>query len=169
MPDAVLIGGANGAGKTTFARNLVPEAYPGALFLNADEIQRESVSLSSPLAAGRALLGRLDAVLAAGGDFVLETTLSSAAYARAFPAWRARDYRVSLHFLEVASADVAVRRVALRVARGGHAIPEGDVRRRHARGLRLFADVYRPAADVWYRYRVDEGGPTLVDQGAIQR
>jgi ABC-type transport system involved in cytochrome c biogenesis ATPase subunit len=34
MSTAVLIGGANGAGKTTFARSLVPLLHPGAAFLN---------------------------------------------------------------------------------------------------------------------------------------
>lgn len=56
MADAILIGGANGLGRTTSARQLLPLEYPEALFPNADEIQRESVRLSHPVEAGRELL-----------------------------------------------------------------------------------------------------------------
>jgi len=45
MPEAVIIAGANGAGKTTFARHFVPLAFPNAEFLNADEILHEGGSL----------------------------------------------------------------------------------------------------------------------------
>ncbi|MFA7262546.1 MAG: zeta toxin family protein [Caulobacter sp.] len=164
MPDAVLIAGANGAGKTTFAMNFVPRTFPAAEFLNADEIQQEGDAPISPMAAGREVLRRLAGHLERREDFAVETTLSSEGYARMFPAWRARGYRITLHYLEVRSADFAVARVARRVAAGGHAIPEDDIRRRHARGLALFERVYRPAVDVWYHYLVDEQGPRRVDQ-----
>ena len=162
MPDAVLIGGANGAGKTTLARRLLPAAYPDARFLNADEIQREK-GFSCPSAAGRELIARLRAISEAGMSFVVETTLSSAGYARQFATWRARGYFITVHYLEVASADFAVARVARRVAAGGHDIPEADIRRRHGRGRVLFADLYRSQADAWYHYRVDERGTELVE------
>ena len=58
-PDAILIGGANGSGKTTFARQFLRELGPVAEFLNSDEIQRESEHFSHPVAAGRELLRRL--------------------------------------------------------------------------------------------------------------
>lgn len=58
MADAVMIGGANGAGKTTFARQMVPTLYPGSVFLNADEIQTEGAAFVHPVAAGRELLRR---------------------------------------------------------------------------------------------------------------
>jgi predicted ABC-type ATPase len=153
MPEAVILGGANGAGKTTFARHFVPLAFPNAAFLNADEIQREGDALGSPLAAGRELMRRLDDAVATGRDFAVETTLSSSQYARRMPAWRTRGYTITLIFLEVPDPDFAVARVALRVAMGGHNIPEEDVRRRYARGKALFESVYRSLADVWYWYK----------------
>lgn len=150
MPEAVLIAGANGAGKTTFARHFVQLAFPNAAFLNADEIQREGGALESPLAAGRELIRRLGNIVANEHDFGVETTLSSSQYARRIPAWRTRGYTITLIFLEVPDADFAVARVALRVTLGGHNIPEEDVRRRSARGMALFASIYRSLADVWH-------------------
>lgn len=58
QPAAILIAGANGAGKTTFARQFLRVRYPGAKFLNADEIQREGAGFAHPVAAGRELLRR---------------------------------------------------------------------------------------------------------------
>ena len=168
MPDAVLIAGANGAGKTTLARRLLPAAYPDARFLNADEIQREE-GFSSPSAAGRELISRLKTVSEAGDSFVVETTLSSASYGRQFAAWRGRGYWVTVHYIEAVSADFAVARVARRVAAGGHGIPELDIRRRYARGRVLFAELYRPQADAWYHYKVDERGLELVESNQDAR
>ena len=153
MPEAVLIAGANGAGKTTFARHYVPRFFPNAEFLNADEIQREGGALASPLSAGRELIRRLENATSLKKDFVIETTLSSAQYARRIPVWRNAGYATTLIFLEVPSADFAVKRVESRVAMGGHGIPETDIHRRYARGLMLFEGLYRPVADLWYWYR----------------
>jgi len=147
MAEAVLIAGANGAGKTTFARHFVPEAFPDAVFLNADEIQREGPL--SPLRAGRELIRRMEALVAQEADFAIETTLSSMGYARRIPHWQRAGYRVILFFLEVPSADFAVARVAKRVAGGGHDIPEADIRRRYSRGMDLFQEVYRQCVDQW--------------------
>lgn len=83
--------------------------------------------------------------------------------ARQFEDWRAQGYWITLHYLEVASADFAVARVARRVAAGGHDIPEPDIRRRYARGRVLFEEVYRPSVDAWYHYRIDERGPRLAE------
>lgn len=76
MPEAIVIGGANGAGKTTFARELLPALYPGVAFLNTDEVQSESSAFSHPVSAGRELLRRLQELEQRRGSFALETTLS---------------------------------------------------------------------------------------------
>jgi predicted ABC-type ATPase len=45
------------------------------------------------------------------------------------------------------SPDRSVERVGIRMSKGGHFVPEADIRRRYARSLRNFWDVYRPLAD----------------------
>jgi predicted ABC-type ATPase len=164
VPEAVIIAGANGAGKTTFARQLLPALYPGVPFLNVDEVQTEDGAFAHPVAAGREVLRRLGERERQRTSFALETTLSSPMYARRIRSWRGAGYRVSLHFIEVPSADFALRRVAMRVAAGGHAVPEEDVRRRFLRGIDLFARVYKPIVDEWYHWFSDEGGIRLGEQ-----
>lgn len=163
--EAVLICGANGAGKTTFARQLLPVEHPHAAFLNADEIQRESSTLLHPVEAGKELLRRLDAHVTRGDSFALETTLASKAHARRIPNWRQRGYHVVLYFIEVESADLAIQRVAHRVARGGHDVPETDIRRRFQRGLVHFENVYKGKVDEWYHWQSDEQALRLVHYG----
>lgn len=165
MPDAIIIGGANGAGKTTFARLLLPAYYPLAEFINADEISQEHPDFAGPVASGREFLRRLESRVNTFEDFAVETTLASRMYAQRIPRWHKLGYRVVLHFLEVPSADFSVKRVANRVARGGHDIPEADIRHRYQRGLSLFESTYRDMADKWYHWRTDEGSLNLAAKG----
>lgn len=163
VPDAILIAGANGAGKTTFARQVLRLQYPEAEFLNADEIQREHIEFAHPVGAGRELLRRMADLESRCASFAVETTLSSSGYVSRLRDWTSRGYRTTLHFIELPSAEFAVRRVAARVAAGGHSVPEVDIRRRFDRGLRLFP-VYKALPDRWYHWRSDDGGLELVDQ-----
>lgn len=163
MPEAVIIAGANGAGKTTFARQVVPTLYPGIPFLNVDEIQANEPAFANPIAAGRELLARLDATELRKSSFAIETTLSSIMYRRRIERWRGSGYTVSLHFIELPDESFAVERVARRVAAGGHAVPDDDVRRRFRRGLALFQQIYKPLVNEWYHWYSDDGGLRLVD------
>jgi len=162
--DAIVIAGANGAGKTTFARGLLRALYPDAEFLNGDEIQTEASAFTHPVAAGREMLRRMGEAERLRKSFAIETTLSSTMYVRRIPSWKGWGYRVSLHFIELPSEEFAIRRVAMRVAAGGHSVPESDVRRRYHRGLTLFEQVYRPLVDEWYHWFSDDEGGRLGQQ-----
>ena len=72
--DAILIAGANGSGKTTFARQFLPVQYPDAEFLNADEIQREGIAFAHPVSAGREFVRRLYDVERRRSSFGVEIT-----------------------------------------------------------------------------------------------
>ena len=107
-------------------------------FLNIDEIQQSFDPPLSQVAAARIFLARLAQAERNRQSFGLETTLASRTYAPRIGRWRAIGYDVVVHFIELPSADVAVERVARRVAAGGHDIPAQDVRRRFQRGRDLF-------------------------------
>jgi predicted ABC-type ATPase len=150
-PTLFLIGGCNGAGKTTFARRLLP--MEGVeLFLNADELARGLSPLKPELAAvraGRLLLQNADDLIAKRRSFGLESTLSGKTYARLLAEAKAAGFFISLHFLVVPSAEVSIERVAHRVTKGGHHVPDDDIRRRFRRSVENFLQIFLPLADEW--------------------
>ena len=58
-------------------------------------------------------------------------------------------YETRLIFVALDNPETAIRRVAIRVAQGGHDIPEEMIRRRFFRGLRNFFDMYCQEVDHW--------------------
>ena len=62
---------------------------------------------------------------------------------------RAAGFRISIVHLFLSSADMCVARVAERVQKGGHHVPEVDVRRRFDRCAKNFWHLYRPLCDRW--------------------
>ena len=70
-----------------------------------------------------------------------------------------RGYETRLIFVALDNPETAIRRVAIRVAKGGHDIPEDTIRRRFFRGLRNFFDMYCNEVDHWTL--LDNSGDTL--------
>ena len=163
----VIVAGPNGAGKTTFAREFLPHEAECPAFVNADLIAA-GLSPFAPevaaLRAGRIMLEELDAHARAGTSFAFETTLSGLMYARLVPRWQRQGYRVKLFFLSLATPDLALARVAARVAQGGHNVPEAVIRRRFASGWRNFEEKYRMLVDAWAHYDNSGNHPVLVNQ-----
>ena len=84
------------------------------------------------------------------------------------PKWQETGYRVKLLFLHVSDVQIAVDRVAVRVAQGGHHVPESVIRRRYHKGWRNFQDVYRQMVDIWALYDNSGKTPVLID-GEVNR
>ena len=166
QPRIIIVAGPNGAGKTTFAREFLPQEAGCPVFVNADLIAA-GLSPFAPeraaIQAGRLMLQAIQQHVAKRTSFAFETTLSGLGYARQIPLWRRLGYFVSLYFLSLPSAAIAVRRVAQRVRQGGHDVPEATIRRRFVSGKRLFTDVYQPLVDEWILY--DNAGdlPVLME------
>jgi predicted ABC-type ATPase len=156
----VIIAGPNGAGKTTFAREYLPREAGCPDFINVDLIAA-GLSPFAParaaLHAGRVMLQEIRRRVRAGESFAFETTLAGRQYARRIPQWRAAGYHVKLIFLHLPSVELALARVAARVAQGGHAVPAEVVRRRFDAGWRHFQTTYRDLVDSWIVY--DTAGP----------
>lgn len=163
----IIIAGPNGAGKTTFAREFLPHEAECPVFVNADLIAA-GLSPFAPeqaaLQAGRIMLGEIKAHARAGMSFAFETTLSGLMYARLIPRWQQQGYRVKLFFLSLATPELALARVAARVAQGGHDVPEAVIRRRFAAGWRNFEGKYKLLVDAWAHYDNSGDHPMLVAQ-----
>lgn len=151
-PQVYIIAGPNGSGKTTFASKFLPNYADCPSFINADTIAR-GLSGFSPdavaLKAGRILLEQIESYASRNVDFAFETTLSGINYLARLKSLKKRGYAIHLFFLWIPDVRLSLARIASRVKRGGHDIPEKVVRRRFHKGIEnLFRD-YRSALDSW--------------------
>ena len=164
----LIIAGPNGAGKTPFANEFLPNEAGCPIFINADLIAA-GLNPFQPevpaVRAGRIMLEMIDNYVSQGDSFAFEVTLSGRGFARFIPQWQAQGYWVSLYFLSLPMADIAVDRVSHRVQRGGHHVPEEDIRRRFDSGLRNFDLIYKGLVDEWVLYDATVSPPKPVEQG----
>ena len=108
------------------------------------------------------MLEELRRLFAARESFAFETTLAGRGYARSIREWQGAGYRVKLMFLQLDRVETAIECVALRVAQGGHHIPEAVIRRRFVAGRANFEKVYSPIVDEWGLYDASRGTPRLL-------
>lgn len=152
MPRFFIISGCNGAGKTTASYTLLPQLLNLHTFVNADEIADE-LSPQDPeresLRAFRLMLERMDQLIARGEDFAVETTLATKSLAGIIENAQQLGYKVGLLYFWLKSPELAVKRVAIRVASGGHNIPENTIVRRYWQGMQNLRDIYLPRCDSW--------------------
>ncbi len=150
--DLYIISGCNGAGKTTASYTVLPEILRCREFVNADEIAR-GLSPFNPegmaIEAGRLMLRRIDELLDMGESFAIETTLATRSYLKMVRRARDKGYRVHILFFWLHTPELAIQRVAERVAQGGHNIPEDVIRRRYAVGIRNLFDIFMDEVDSW--------------------
>ena len=168
MKRIVVIAGPNGAGKTTFAREFLPHEANCPDFINADLIAAGLSPFkpeSAALRAGRLMLEEIYEKIRQGKSFAFETTLSGRTYMKLLSDCRKQGYRILLVFLSLPSSDMAIARVAARVAQGGHNVPETDIRRRFEAGLKNFQDAYKKIVDAWILYDNSGNLPKVVERG----
>jgi len=123
-----IIGGVNGTGKSSFtgAKN---DSYTGlGVVIDVDKIT--AINKVFPIEGGKIALHRIQECLEDGISFTQETTL--AGYKTEHTAVKAKElgYFVRLYYIGLDTPEECLKRIANRVARGGHDIGEVDVRRR---------------------------------------
>ena len=109
------------------------------------------------------MLEEIDECVDAGHSFAFETTLSGLAYLKKIAVWQHFGYQVKLWFLSLPNEDIAVARVASRVAQGGHNISEDVIRRRFKAGLENFHERYSKVVNSWAFYDSSGMHPRLID------
>ena len=149
-PELIIIGGANGSGKTTLAREFV--VVENLDYLGADEIARE-LNPANPeaeaISAARIFTRRLDDYLEKEKSVLVESTLSGLSLQKHLLKARAKGFEITILFVYLDSPDLCIERVAARVAKGGHHVPAGDIKRRFKRANINFRNVYKHLADKW--------------------
>lgn len=150
-----IIGGCNGAGKTTASYTVLPDILHCREFVNADEIAR-GLSPFNPgnvtIEAGRLMLQRIRELLGRDATFAIETTLATKSYVKLVHQAQSKGYVVTLVFFWLRTPELALRRVAERVSNGGHDIPAPTTRRRYMSGIRNLFNLYAPEVDGWFVY-----------------
>lgn len=165
MPSLYIIGGANGSGKTTVSMSLLPNFLDCFEYVNADAIAAGLSPLnpeSMAIEAGRLMITRLRTLSNSGSDFAFETTLAARTFAPFIIECKAKGYIINLIYFWLQSPDLAVERVAQRVASGGHSIPEDVIRRRYQRGRVNLIYLYLPLCDGWMIYDNSSSSPVFV-------
>lgn len=150
--NAYIVAGPNGVGKTTFAREFLPNYADCRNFINADLIAAGLSPFSPETAgvrAGRLVLEEIQRLARHGEDFGFESTLSGRGYLNLIRDLKSRKYQIHIFFLFVPMVEVAIARIKDRVLKGGHNVPEADARRRFDRSIRNFFLDYQLLADSW--------------------
>ena len=167
MPTCYIIAGPNGAGKTTFAEEFLPNEGGTINFVNADLIAKGLSPFDpskSGILAGKIMLDRIDQLALDSQDFAFETTLSGIIYLDRINKWKSMDYRVQLTFLRLPDVQMAMERVAQRVAEGGHDIPKDTIVRRFQRGMENL-EKYKEIVHEWLIYDNSGDDLELIDHG----
>ena len=149
-PHLIIVSGANGSGKTTFAQRYVAQQH--LHFINADII---ATSLNPTnigavkIQAGKQFFSQLDTHLHSHHSFAIESTLSGQYLIKVIHKARKLGFLIKIIYLFLDDPSINIARVQTRVLAGGHSIPEVDIIRRFHRSKYLFWHTYRLLCDDW--------------------
>lgn len=131
MKEYIIYAGVNGAGKSTLY-NLADEKV--VYRVNSDEIILKSGgdwrNSESAISAMRKSIGLIKEYLSENVSFCQETTLTGNMIFKNINDAKKLGYKITMHYVGLENVDLSMKRVADRVRRGGHGIPEPDLIRR---------------------------------------
>jgi predicted ABC-type ATPase len=169
-PRFLIIAGPNGSGKSTAYEQSVVELRGRAFrIINPDLLAKrlqDAESLSADeagLEAVRRIEAWLETSILAGHSVGVETVLSTAKYRRLVEKAKRLGFEIQLIYVLLESVELNVDRVALRVRRGGHAVPEDKIRSRYERSLAQLGWFFTQS-DLALIYDNSGASPRLVGQ-----
>ncbi|MSS11296.1 AAA family ATPase [Clostridium sp. WB02_MRS01] len=132
MKRYVIFAGVNGAGKSTLYQTF--PKYHQMPRINTDEILKtfgDWKITGDVMKAGKRTVQELNQCLSIGSSFNQETTLCGKTIFRTIEKARNQGYYIELYYVGVDSVELAKQRIAYRVSKGGHGIPDKDVEKRY--------------------------------------
>jgi predicted ABC-type ATPase len=153
MKKLYIIAGANGSGKTTFAKSFAQ--IHDLHFINADEIAKsldpENITRHQ-VKAGRIFFRELNKRLGENNSFVIETTLSGKYLIDYIEKAKRNGFEIEMIYLFLERPEINIDRVKHRVLNGGHHVLEDDIIRRFHRSKKMFMNIYKDMVDHWIMY-----------------
>ena len=145
-PELWVFAGPNGAGKSTLAARHLRGRVP---VVNPDEIAKTLPpgrdGGADVLAAGRLALDERERHLTAGRSFAVETTLTGRGEIALMSRAVGTGYVIRFYYVGLDDLALSVRRVAGRVAAGGHDVARADLFRRFERSRANLPEALRLA------------------------
>jgi len=135
MPLLHLLAGPDGAGKSSYVRDVLGRATGGLPFINADEIAAErwpDAQSEHAYEAAQIAESQRRERMVARESFISETVFSHPSKVQLVLDALDAGYLVHLHVIMV-PVELTVQRVLERERRGGHAVPEQKIRDRYDR------------------------------------
>lgn len=132
-PEMVMVCGSNGSGKSTYTKKAIESGAYKMPFLDPDEVAKKEQA--TPLQASKIVSNAIKGYIKNKQSFLRESTLSAKFDLRMIQEAKEKGFATSLVYICAGSPDSAVQRVSDRYAKGGHTVPEEDIRRRYARSL----------------------------------
>lgn len=147
--------GVNGAGKSTIGAAYFDTA--STLYINPDKFQRENGL--TIFEAGREIVRLTQASLSGRQrSLAIESTLSAHRDLALLRQANRLGYDTGVYYIGLSSPELHIERVKARVSKGGHDIPEEDIRRRISRSHANLIQSVFIANEVLL---LDNSGPTL--------
>lgn len=131
MKNYTIIGGVNGVGKTSFTGLLKTQRSDLGIIIDADAINLKHGG--NIIKGGKEASQLISKCIERGCDFTQETTLSGKKTLNTINEAKKNDYSIRLYYIAVSSAEESMDRIANRVRKGGHNIPDEDVIRRYGK------------------------------------
>jgi predicted ABC-type ATPase len=164
-PRILVLAGTNGAGKSSIGGAFLRQS--GGQCFNPDEVARamrdRDPGLDAPAANGLAWAhGRrlLEAAIRDRHDFAFETTLGGNTITRLLVEASRRGFEVRIWYAGLDGPGRHIARVAASVSRGGHDIPERDIRRRYDQSRANLVRLLPHVAEVMVYDNSVEADPT---------
>lgn len=159
-----IVGSPNGSGKSSLYGNTEIEAFDRSVWIiNPDLLTQRTQSVEklplheANLQAVVRIETWLEASICAYQTVGVETVLSTDKYRRLVLEAKQREFELRLIFVMLASPDLNVLRVRVRVSKGGHNVAEAKIRERWGKSLRQLP---------WFLDQADEAA--IVDNsGAV--
>jgi len=170
----LMVAGPNGAGKTTLTRWLRGRGIDFGEYINPDDIAEElQGSYEKRTRQAQDIADRRrEACIEAKRSFSFETVMSHVSKIDILRRAVAAGFFVTLFFVGTDNPQTNVERVALRVARGGHNVPEDRIIARWSRTMGQLAEAIANTDQAFVfdnsTVGIVDGGPRLVLHWRIQ-